>query len=219
VPYQFNTESLSGELKFRLGEGYISDVSDGGARVFSLLSLDSLVRKLKLDFRDVFSKGFFYNSMQGSIQVDNGVAHTQDAQLNGVPADLTMMGYTDLNTQKIDYTMLVAPQITSSIPVIVAWLVNPATGLAVLAIDQVLHSARVISEIEYTITGTLDEPVVTLKGKKSREIELPEAEFDTPQGTQPDSKETSDTQSTEPTAANVTTDLTPKDNPPLESVQ
>jgi uncharacterized protein YhdP len=100
VPYQFNTESLSGELKFRLGEGYISDVSDGGARVFSLLSLDSLVRKLKLDFRDVFSKGFFYNSMQGSIQVDNGVAHTQDAQLNGVPADLTMMGYTDLNTQK-----------------------------------------------------------------------------------------------------------------------
>jgi hypothetical protein len=130
-----------------------------------------------------------------------------------------MMGYTDLNTQKIDYTMLVAPQITSSIPVIVAWLVNPATGLAVLAIDQVLHSARVISEIEYTITGTLDEPVVTLKGKNSREIELPEAEFDTPQETQPDSKETSDTQSTEPTAENVTTDLTPKDKPLLESVQ
>ena len=175
TPYQFNTQSLSGDLKWRLGDGYITDISDGGARVFSLLSLDSLVRKLKLDFRDVFAKGFFYNSMQGSMQVDKGVAYTKDTELNGVPADLTIKGYADLNTQKIDYTMWVAPEVTSSIPVIVAWMVNPVTGLAALAIDKVLHSARVISEIEYTITGTFEQPVVTEKGKKSREIEIPQS--------------------------------------------
>ncbi|MDE3271198.1 YhdP family protein [Pseudoalteromonas sp. G4] len=178
TPYEFNTESLSGDLKWRLGDGYITDISDGGARVFSLLSLDSLVRKLKLDFRDVFAKGFFYNSMKGTMQIDKGVAYTKDAELNGVPADLTIKGYADLNTRKIDYTMWVAPEVTSSIPVIVAWMVNPVTGLAALAIDKVLHSARVISEIEYTITGTFEEPVVTEKGKKSREIEIPQPKQD-----------------------------------------
>ena len=169
---------MSGDLKWRLGDGYITDISDGGARVFSLLSLDSLVRKLKLDFRDVFAKGFFYNSMKGTMQIDKGVAYTKDAELNGVPADLTIKGYADLNTRKIDYTMWIAPEVTSSIPVIVAWMVNPVTGLAALAIDKVLHSARVISEIEYTITGTFDEPVVTEKGKKSREIEIPQPKQD-----------------------------------------
>lgn len=178
TPYEFNTASLSGDLKWRLGDGYITDISDGGARVFSLLSLDSLVRKLKLDFRDVFAKGFFYNSMKGTMQIDKGVAYTKDAELNGVPADLTIKGYADLNTRKIDYTMWIAPEVTSSIPVIVAWMVNPVTGLAALAIDKVLHSARVISEIEYTITGTFDEPVVTEKGKKSREIEIPQPKQD-----------------------------------------
>ena len=74
--------------------------------------------------------------------------------------------------------MWIAPEVTSSIPVIVAWMVNPVTGLAALAIDKVLHSARVISEIEYTITGTFDEPVVTEKGKKSREIEIPQPKQD-----------------------------------------
>ncbi|WP_372767710.1 YhdP family protein [Pseudoalteromonas sp.] len=178
TPYEFNTESFSGDIKWRLGDGYITDISDGGARVFSLLSLDSLVRKLKLDFRDVFAKGFFYNSMKGTMQIDKGVAYTKDTELNGVPADLTIKGYADLNTRKIDYTMWVAPEVTSSIPVIVAWMVNPVTGLAALAIDKVLHSARVISEIEYTITGTFDEPVVTEKGKKSREIEIPQLKIE-----------------------------------------
>ena len=181
TPYEFNTASLSGDLKWRLGDGYITDISDGGARVFSLLSLDSLVRKLKLDFRDVFAKGFFYNSMKGTMQIDKGVAYTNDAELNGVPADLTIKGYADLNTRKIDYTMWIAPEVTSSIPVIVAWMVNPVTGLAALAIDKVLHSARVISEIEYTITGNyvrLMSPVVTEKGKKSREIEIPQPKQD-----------------------------------------
>ena len=112
--------------------------------------------------------------MSGNMVVNNGIARTDDAFLNGVPADLTIKGYTNLNTQEINYQMWVAPEVTSSLPVIVAWMVNPVSGLAALAIDKVLHSARVISEIEYTITGSLEAPVVTEKGKKSREIEIVE---------------------------------------------
>lgn len=52
-----------GELDWCLGEGYFVEISDGGVWVFLLLSLDLLVCKLKFDFRDVFFKGFFYNSM------------------------------------------------------------------------------------------------------------------------------------------------------------
>ncbi|MEJ6475516.1 YhdP family protein [Pseudoalteromonas piscicida] len=173
APYDMDLPSLGGTITWRLGEGHLAEISDNGARVFSLLSLDSLIRKLRLDFRDVFSKGFFYNSMSGSVQLSNGVAVTEDTKLDGVPADLSIRGYADLNTHEINYDLAVAPQVTSSLPVIMAWAVNPVTGLAALALDKVIHSARVISEINFKITGTMQEPVVTEVDRKSKEVELP----------------------------------------------
>ncbi|TGE83133.1 TIGR02099 family protein [Pseudoalteromonas sp. KS88] len=181
APYQFDIPTLSGDLAWNLEDGHLAEISDGGARVFSLLSLDSLVRKLKLDFRDVFSKGFFYNSFQGSMQLDKGVAYTQDTKMDGVPADLTIKGHTNLNTMEINYDLAVAPQVTSSIPVIVAWMVNPVTGLAALAIDKVIHSARVISEINFKVTGSMSDPVVQEVDRKSREVELPQAAQNQPE--------------------------------------
>jgi len=181
APYNVDVPTLMGELDWRLGEGHLAEISDGGARVFSLLSLDSLVRKLKLDFRDVFSKGFFYNSMQGTMQLDKGIAYTQDTKLDGVPADLTIKGHTNLNTLEIDYDLAVAPQVTSSIPVIVAWMVNPVSGLAALAIDKVIHSARVISEINFKVSGSMSDPEVTEVDRKSREVTLPQAAQSQPQ--------------------------------------
>jgi uncharacterized protein (TIGR02099 family) len=180
APYALNIPSLAGEVNWELGEGHLAEVSDQGARVFSLLSLDSLIRKLKLDFRDVFSKGFFYNKMQGSVQLEQGIAYTKDTKMDGVPADLTIQGYANLNTYDINYDLAVAPQVTSSLPVIVAWMVNPVTGLAALALDKVIHSARVISEIKFKVTGTMDKPVVTEINRKSREVELPQAAQNTP---------------------------------------
>jgi uncharacterized protein (TIGR02099 family) len=173
APYKVHVPSLAGDIQWELGEGHLSEISDKGARVFSLLSLDSLVRKLKLDFRDVFSKGFFYNSMEGSMQIAEGIAYTKDTSMDGVPADLTIQGFANLDTQEINYDLAVAPQVTSSLPVIVGWMVNPVTGIAALALDQVLHSARVISEIKFKVTGTMQEPVVTEIDRKSREIEIP----------------------------------------------
>ncbi|MCF6434851.1 YhdP family protein [Pseudoalteromonas sp. MMG022] len=175
APYDFDIETLGGEITWELGEGHLAEVSDQGARVFSLLSLDSLIRKLKLDFRDVFSKGFFYNQMKGSVQLEKGIAYTKDTKLDGVPADLSIQGYANLNTQEINYDLAVAPQVTSSIPVIVAWMVNPVSGLAALALDKVIHSARVISEIKFKVTGTMQEPVVKEIDRKSREVEIPQA--------------------------------------------
>ena len=174
LPYEFDVASLSGDFKWNLGSGHLTEVSDGGARVFSLLSLDSLVRKLKLDFRDVFAKGFFYNSIKGSMYLENGLATTTNTKVDGVPADVTIKGYANLNTKELNYDLAVSPEVTSSIPVIVAWMVNPVTGLAALAIDKVIHSAKVISEIKFKISGTMDEPVVTELGRKSRDVEIPQ---------------------------------------------
>jgi hypothetical protein len=112
--------------------------------------------------------------------------------MDGVPADLTIKGYANLNTREINYDMWVAPEVTSSLPVIVAWMVNPVTGIAAFALDKMIHSARVISEIEFKISGTFDEPVVTEKGRKSKEVALPVDKSSTPNESENAPKQTSE---------------------------
>ena len=173
APYEFNFDSLNGQIDWRLTDGYLTEVSDQGSRIFSLLSLDSLVRKLQLDFRDIFAKGFFYDKINGSFQLENGIAYTQDTLVDGGAGEITMQGFTDLNAQELNYQIEFAPNVTSSLPVIVAWMVNPATALAALALDQMLTSAKVISNIKFSLTGTLDEPQLTELGRNSKEVSLP----------------------------------------------
>ena len=173
APYEFNLASLTGNMDWRLSDGYLTEITDKGSRIFSILSLDSLVRKLKLDFRDVFAKGFFYDKMSGSFQIQNGVVDTRDTVVDGGAGEITMLGFTDLNSQQLNYQISFAPKVTSSLPVIVAWMVNPATALAALAIDQVLTSAKVISNIKFSLTGTFDEPLIEELQRDSKEISLP----------------------------------------------
>jgi hypothetical protein len=73
----------------------------------------------------------------------------------------------------MDYLIEFTPNVTSSLPLLVYWMVNPATAIAALAIDQVLTEAKVISNVRYSVTGPLDAPVFTELGRKSKEIALP----------------------------------------------
>jgi uncharacterized protein YhdP len=173
APNQFALPQLSGKVNYVLGEGSLTEVSDQGSRLFSIFSLDSLLRKLRLDFRDVFAKGFFYNKMSGQLAINQGVAQTSNASVDGVPGNLQIQGYADLVNQSMDYQMAFSPKVTSSLPVIIAWMVNPATGLAALALDEVFQSAEVISKINFTVTGSFAAPVVTEVNRHSTEVPVP----------------------------------------------
>lgn len=173
APYEFNFASLNGDIDWRLSDGYLTEVTDKGSRIFSILSLESLVRKLKLDFRDVFGKGFFYDKMKGSFQIANGTVDTRNTVVDGSAGEITMRGYTNLVSKELNYRIAFAPKVTSSLPLIVAYMVNPATALAALALDQVLTSAKVISNIKFSLTGTIDDPKLEELQRDSKEISLP----------------------------------------------
>ncbi len=172
-PFDFSFDYLDGELQWELTDGYITELSDKGSRIFTLLSLNSLVRKLSLDFRDVFAKGFFYDEMQGSVQITEGKADTRDTKIDGGAGEIEIYGYTDLVARELNYNVSFTPNVTGNLPVLVYFMVNPPTALAALALDQVLTSAKVISNVNYSITGTLEEPILIETGRESTEVALP----------------------------------------------
>lgn len=184
-PHQLDFNSLGGSMEWELGQGYLAEVSDGGARLFSLLSLDGILRKLTLDFRDIFSQGMFYTDLSGSVQLANGIATTNDTQLLGSAGNMEITGSTNLVTNTLDYQLTYAPKVTSSLPVILAWMVNPPSGLAALLIDKVLQDAEVISQLQYQVTGTIDNPQVTEVDRDSRPVDIPQLESQS-QGEEPE---------------------------------
>lgn len=173
APHRLTLADLNGEVKWHLTDGYITKIGDQGSRIFSLFSLESLVRKLSLDFRDVFAKGFFYDKMDGTFQIDMGKMITQDTVIDGAAGEMTLAGYTDLNAETLDYQIGFTPNVTSSLPVLVYFMVNPATALAALALDSVLTEAKVIYYARYAVTGTWQDPVITELKRDAKDIQLP----------------------------------------------
>ena len=198
-PFNFAMDSLNGSVKTELTDGYLTQVSDKGSRIFTLFSLNSLVRKLSLDFRDVFAQGFFYDDIKGSLDIIDGVANTTDTVIDGGAGEIEIKGYTDLANKTLNYNVSFAPNVTGNLPFLVYFMVNPPTALAALALDQVLTSAKVISNVNYHITGTIDNPELEEVGRNSTDIELPAQR-------QPAQSETIENEPVEPAESKEPTD-------------
>lgn len=170
-PHDFSFNNLNGELNARIDDGYLAEVSDK-ARIFSVLSLQSIVRKLTLDFRDIFSDGMFYKDMKGDYHIEEGVLYTDNTRMNGTAGNLYIKGNTSFVTNTLDYKMSYKPNLTSSLPVL-AWIttLNPVVFLAGVAIDQVITS-KVVSEFNFELTGSVSEPNFKEVNRKSRDVSV-----------------------------------------------
>lgn len=171
-PHDFAIATLNGALLTTFDDGYLADVDDKGVRIFSFLSLQSLVRKLSFDFRDIFSDGMFYSELKGDFSLKDGVAYTDNVMMKGAAGDLSIVGNTNLNNAELDYRMTYKPNLTSSLPVL-AWIatLNPVTFLAGVALDEVITST-VIAEINFEVTGRLDEPQFKQVSRKNKNISV-----------------------------------------------
>ena len=171
-PHHFDVDKLNGDVKLEFDDGYLADVSDKGARIFSILSLQSLVRKLTFDFRDIFSDGMFYSSIKGDAHIKDGILYTDNTRMKGAAGDLSIKGNTELAAGKLDYRMSYKPNLTSSLPVL-AWIstLNPAVFLAGVALDEVFTS-KVVSEFNFELTGNVSEPNLKEVNRKSRDVSV-----------------------------------------------
>lgn len=173
APYDVTPEQLNGHFKWTLGSGHIAELSDKGARVFSLLSIGSLVRKMRLDFSDVFDKGLFYDRFRGEFKFKDGVVSSDKVQMDGVAGDMTISGSTNLKTMTLDYDVVFHPDLTSSLPLLAGLTINPITGIYVLALHAVMKPVvEVVTQVRFKVSGTTENPIVTEVDRSSREVEL-----------------------------------------------
>ncbi|PIB16005.1 YhdP family protein [Vibrio rotiferianus] len=174
APWAMKTQSLQGEVSSEFGKGVISEVS-GAARLLGLFSLDSIIRKMQLDFTDVFDKGMAFNSITGTGKIQDGVFITNDIVMDALAGEMQIRGIADMNTRLVDAEVKFTPDITSGIPMLTAFAVAPQTALYVLAISTVISPVvEVFTQVNYEVKGPLDSPTVKEISRSKGEYKLPE---------------------------------------------
>ncbi|MCF6354448.1 MAG: TIGR02099 family protein [Candidatus Polarisedimenticolaceae bacterium] len=164
-PHRVSMQSLKGELSVDIGKGSILDVDPGIGRIFGLLNLNPslFLRRLTLDFSDIYAKGFGFDRMLGSFEFKNGNAITKGFQINGPAAKILILGRVGLVKRDIDQTIVVAPQVSSSVNLATA-IANPAAGVAMLLARSLMgDELDKITSYQYTVVGSWDEPEISEK--------------------------------------------------------
>jgi uncharacterized protein YhdP len=173
-PLALDLPSLEGKLRLDVDAGqFLQADPGGGARLLGVLSLQSLPRRLSLDFRDLFQEGFAFDRIEGDVAVARGVATTTDLQMHGAQATVLMQGSTDLWHETQDLRVLVVPKFDVTGAALATMAINPAIGLGTLFAQWMLREPLIAAGTsELHITGSWAAPNVR---RVDRQAEAPPA--------------------------------------------
>jgi uncharacterized protein (TIGR02099 family) len=163
APTHFTWSGLQGTGRVDMDNGRLVEVEPGAGRLLGLFSLDMLPRRLSLDFRDVFQRGFLFDKLSGTVHLVGSDAYTSDLTVRGVAATVRIEGRSGLVVRDHDQRIVVTPRLGGTLPMAGVILGGPVAGAAVFILDRVLGVGRSIDEasrVEYRVTGSWQEPVV-----------------------------------------------------------
>ena len=175
-PTALHLASLNGHMNVRSEGGQFSQLEPGVGRLLGVLSLQALPRRITLDFRDVFSQGFAFDRISGSIQMNDGVLRTEDLELVGPAARVFMSGDADAVRETQSLRVKVQPTLSESVAVgsalATTGVIHPAVGLAAYLVQKALRDpVEKLFSFEYAVTGSWSDPKV----EKIAAVRLPAA--------------------------------------------
>lgn len=165
--FNFSLGNLSGAMYLQLKSGIITDLSQeteeklGLGKLLSILSLQTIPRRLQLDFSDLSHQGYSFDEFKGHFDIKKGVMTTQDSYIDGPVAYAGMKGDLDLVSRMYDLDVKVSPHITASLPIVATIAGGPIAGLAAWVANKIISKGmQKITAYSYKVSGPWNQPVV-----------------------------------------------------------
>jgi uncharacterized protein (TIGR02099 family) len=179
-PTDFRIQTMAGQIALDLKSGQFLKAEPGLSKLISVVNLQSLPKRISLDFRDIFSQGFAYERVRGDVAFGNGQAVTTNLRIVGVQASVFIDSQADLLAETQNTRVLVLPELNAGLASLGYALVNPAIGLGSFLAQYVLRDPlRKILAYEYQLTGSWADPQVK---ELSRTEAAEKAQRETQQG-------------------------------------
>ena len=175
-PLSLDIPSLAGQFNVNLEGGQFIKADPGLAKLLGVLSLQSLPRRLTLDFRDVFSEGFAFDFVRGDVNIDRGLATTNNLQMSGVNAAVLMEGSADIARETQDLKVVVVPEINAGTASLIATAINPIVGLGTFLAQAFLRRPLMQAATqEFHISGAWADPKVSKIDRRAQAERPPAA--------------------------------------------
>ncbi|NIF28777.1 TIGR02099 family protein [Pantoea sp. Tr-811] len=164
-PAYVGLKRFSGSMDASMRTGQIVEV-EGGAqalRVFGLLNFNSIGRRLRLDFSDLFSKGLAYDRIKGLLVASDGVYVTREPiSVTGPSSNFELDGTLDLVRDQVNANLQVSLPVTNNLPLAALIVGAPAVGGALFLVDRLIGD-RVsrFASVHYRVEGPWKEPRIT----------------------------------------------------------
>jgi len=160
--YKPELAALYGSVDLNLRNGRILTVDPGAARIFGLFALQSIPRRLSLNFKDFLVSGLEYNAIEGKVNLGNGLATTELMQLRGPVGVIDVTGSSNLVERTYDQEVSVLPRITGALPLIGIISAGATGGISALLAGPVLKALGIdlnqVGLTEFTLDGSWESP-------------------------------------------------------------
>ena len=166
-PFALDYPTLAGQINVAIEAGQFLKVDPGAARLLGVLSLQSLPRRLSLDFRDLFQEGFAFDSITGDVKIGQGVAVTNNLRMRGVQALVLMEGNADIERETQDLRVVVVPELNAGTAALAYAVINPAIGLGAFLAQALLKKPLTEANTrEFRVSGPWADPKVERVDRK-----------------------------------------------------
>lgn len=168
-PWEISTTTMRGAMSLQLQKGRFYQAPKGATkqmiRLVSLFNFDNWMRRLRLDFSDLFEEGMSYDEMQGGLIFDEGTLTFDAPIVVKLPSGrVRLEGVADLISEDIDAHLVTTLPLGTNLP----WIVALAGGLPAAAgvyITGKVFKKQVdkLSSISYRITGPWSDPEILVE--------------------------------------------------------
>jgi uncharacterized protein (TIGR02099 family) len=163
-PALFSATDSNGSIKFRFDNGRIMDVSGktNALKIFGLMNLSALTRRLTGEFSDLYESGISYDKVQGNINIQDGIAtFVNPMVINGPSSDFKITGTANLRSGQLNQEIIVTPPVGQNATLIATVLCGPACGGITYLIQKIAGSGiKQFTSLKYRMTGSFDNPKV-----------------------------------------------------------
>lgn len=159
-PFSPLLETVQGKLNLDVRAGQFARIEPGAGRLLAILSLQALPRRIKLDFRDIFSDGLEFDSIKGDATIDKGILRTSNLAIDGPAAKIRFKGEANLPAGTQNLRVRIAP-LMGDMASLAVGVGNPIAGVAAFAVQRLLKDplGQMVS-YEYQISGDMLDPQV-----------------------------------------------------------
>lgn len=173
-PEDLDVATLSGDLRLESKKGQFVKLEPGIAKLLGVISLQSLPRRITLDFGDIFSAGLSFDGISATITIANGIAATTDFLIRSPAATIALSGEVNLAAETQNLRVRVVPYLGEGVAIGATALGGPIAGVAALALQKILRDPiGQIMAFEYAVTGTWADPQVSNIGRMQGDSATP----------------------------------------------